>query len=142
MEGIASTPAARSVFIVEEDVERARFLSQAFERAGWRASRFRDGMRALSVVVHDQPSLLLVGMGNGRAASGWILLKLLRETLRSTRHIPVVVYAAPGAQDAATAAWLAEQAIPTVSATISADELLRLADSLLRGPAPAPDGLP
>ncbi len=121
---------ARKVLIVDDDQELTTLLAEIFTSEGWNASTCNDSLHAVGLVVSQRPSLVLLDIQMERPDTGWTLLSLLRETLDSTRDIPIIVISGTTVSANRHHAWLQQQGIPLVKKPFDPFELVEKAEQV------------
>ncbi|HZS41324.1 MAG TPA: response regulator [Polyangia bacterium] len=82
----------RTIVLVEDDVDVRLSVREILEEEGYRVIALRDGMEALSVLEHVEPSMILIDLMMPRL-NGWELVKRMSADTRWAA-IPICIISA------------------------------------------------
>ena len=93
---------AKTVLIMEDEIEVRGFVSRALELEGYRVLQAKDGDEGLKLLSRDGISLVLLDLRMPEV-DGWAVLKQMKEEPRLSA-IPVIVFTASAGIDQRTRA--------------------------------------
>jgi DNA-binding response OmpR family regulator len=121
------------VAIVDDDPTFLAAVTRMFEREGWDVSGFATSLGVVSFLLALHPDLILLDLRLERPNSSWLLLRLLREELTSTREIPIMVWSVDVEQMRKRRPWLNFHGIPALTKPLDLDKVMSIASGLTGG---------